>query len=452
MTITKRSHAHTCNNLAGRHINPLSALLVAALVVLLLAGCSAPTDPAATDKAADPERETVEPPPSNRTPLTPVVRRNLGITFAKATYRPVQSTIAIPGHFELLTSAQHHYPVPASGRVKVHVAALDQVTRGQMLLELDAPAWRELQRELAETQASREQARAKFSRASATRKIADNLAGTEKPKGGVFAADEKAAQAAVNAASERLNRLLAEAATLTGVAENRLRKVTDGQPYWSELNHIPIRAVEDGVVREVDAASGTWVVEGTEVVHVVYPTELRFRGKALQADLVDHLRDGQSAYIHPPEGRGTTRRSDPIPGRLRIGVTGDPDTRTVDVFIDLDEAPQQPWIRPQVGAMAEIVVAGDPDMEELAIPLRAVIRDGLETVFFRRAPDDPDTVIRTVADLGSDDGRWVTVYSGLGENDEVVVDGAYQLKLATTGQKVKTGHFHTDGTFHEGED
>ncbi|MCG7932898.1 MAG: hypothetical protein N0E44_23060, partial [Candidatus Thiodiazotropha lotti] len=126
--------------------------------------------------------------------------------------------------------------------------------------------------------------------------------------------------------------------------------------------------------------------------------------------------------------------------------------RTVDVFIDLDEAPQQPWIRPQVGAMAEIVVAGDPDLEELAIPLRAVIRDGLETVFFRRAPDDPDTVIRTVADLGPDDGRWVTVYSGLGENDEVVVDGAYQLKLATTGQKVKTGHFHTDGIFHEGED
>ena len=450
MCFAKRCFAHFNNLSGGRRKKMPTLWLIAGFIVPLFTGCSAPTDPETVD--VEMAQEVVEPIPSNRTPIPAVVRRNLGITFAKATYRPVQATIAIPGHFELLTSAQHHYPVPAAGRVAVHVEALDQVKKGQMLLELDSPAWRELQRELVETLASREEARAKLSRASANRKIADNLNTTGKRQGGVFVADEKAALAVVNSASERLDQLLAQAATLTGIAKDRLQKTEDGQPYWRKLNHIPIRAVDDGVVRQVDAASDTWVGEGTEVVHVVHPSDLRFRGKALQADLIDHLRDGQPAYILTPEGNGKKRRGDPILGNIRIGVTGNPDTRTVDVFIDLKKAPQQSWVRPQVGALAEVVVAGDPDMEELAIPLRAVIQDGLEKVFFRRAPDDPDAVIRTVADLGPDDGRWVTVFSGLGENDEVVVDGAYQLKLATTGQKVKAGHFHADGTFHDGED
>lgn len=446
MIFTTRFFAPPDRPSAQCRIKPVFVLLAVGLMVPLFSGCVPAADKAPEDIGTT--QEIVEPPASNRTPVPPVVRRNLGITFAKATYRPVQATIAIPGHFELLTSAQHHYPVPAAGRVKVNVGTLDQVKKGQVLLELDAPAWRELQRELVEMQTSREEAQAQLVRARATRKVS----GIGEKLDSVFAADEKAALASVNSASERLDQLLAQAATLTGVSEDKLRKSTNGHPYWRKLDHIPIRAVDDGVVRQVDAASDTWVVEGTEVVHVVHPSDLRFRGKALQADLIDHLRDGQPAYIFTPEGDGRNGRSHPITGQIRIGITGNPDTRTVDVFIDLDNAAAQPWVRPQVGALAEIIVAGDPDLEELAIPLRAVIQDGLETVYFRRAPDDPDSVIRTVADLGPDDGRWVTVYSGLGENDEVVVDGAYQLKLATTGQKVTTGHFHADGTFHEGED
>ncbi|MDJ0740165.1 MAG: efflux RND transporter periplasmic adaptor subunit [Gammaproteobacteria bacterium] len=417
---------------------------------LLLGGCAVDGD--ATTPIAEPADAAAAPGPSGRTPLPPVVRRNLGITFASAVYRPVAASIVIPGHFEALPSAQHHYPLPVAGRVELHVAPLDAIERGQLLLELDAPAWRELQTELVELETTRRQAEAELARARAARLAAGDLAGAA-PAGAfdVLGAEVRAARAAVNAAAQRLEQLIARAATLTGVGRQALRATTDGEPNWRRLDGIPIRAVADGVVREVDAASGTWVAEGTEVVHVVHLAALRFRGKALQADLVDHLRDGQRARILPPEGRGAARRGAAIDGRIRLGVTGDPSTRTVDVFVDLHDVPRRPWIRPQVTALAEIIVAGDPDDEELAIPLRAVIEDGLERVFFRRDPNDPDAVIRTVADLGPSDGRWVTVYSGVGENDEVVVDGVYQLKLATTGQQVEAGHFHADGTFHEGE-
>jgi hypothetical protein len=121
------------------------------------------------------------------------------------------------------------------------------------------------------------------------------------------------------------------------------------------------------------------------------------------------------------------------------------------VYIDFTGGDELPWVRPQVAAYAEVVVAGDLNQSQLAIPVRSVIQDGLESVFFRRDPLNPDQVIRTRANLGPSDGRWVVVYDGIAEGEEVVIDGVYQLKLATTAREVKAGHVHADGTWHEGE-
>ena len=59
-------------------------------------------------------------------------------------------------------------------------------------------------------------------------------------------------------------------------------------------------------------------------------------------------------------------------------------------------------------------------------------------------------MIRTVADLGVSDGRWVAVNSGVKVGDEVVVEGVYELKLvaAAGGGPRGGGHFHADGTWH----
>lgn len=424
------------------------SLLLVTLAALLGSGCGSDADHdphAGHDHGDEPE---VAAGPSNHLAIPAVVRRNLGLTFATATYRPVAATVTVPGHFELLPSAQHHYPLPASGRVTVLVEPLERVDEGQLLLRLDSPAWRDLQSDLVDARAARLLADAGLAKARAAQAAAGELSGAATTID-VYTADIQAAEAAVTAADERLAQLVAQASTLTGLSVAALQADEDGRPAWRRLQAIPIRAVDTGVVRDVEAASGTWVAAGTEVVHVVHPAALRFRGQALQADLIDGLRDGQPVQIRPPEGKGPARRAAAVAGRLRLGVTGDADSRTIDVFVDFDAATAQPWMRPEVGALAEVAVAGDPAMDELAIPVRAVIQDGLETVFFRRDPDDPDQVIRTEADLGPSDGRWVTVYSGLGEGDEVVVDGVYQLKLATTGLDVQAGHFHADGTWHE---
>lgn len=434
-------------NTPSRLIPSLTAGLLA---LLTLSGCGEDPQHDASAHEAQTEAPRTDP---DRVAIPPVVRRNLGITFAEARYRPVAATIQLPGHFEVLPAAAHHYPLPAAGRVTVHVAPLDPVRAGQLLLSLEAPAWRELQQQLVEAQATLVQTDAAIARARAAQTAAGTFAEQGEADEGtnVFRADLEAAQADRRAARDRFDQLISRASTLTGVPQERLRTQEDDTPYWRRLDAIPLRAVDAGIVRDVDAATGTWVAANTEVVHVLNPQALRFRGRALQADLIDQLRDGQGAAIHPPEGRGEERRGGAIAGTIRLGVTGDPQSRTVDVFIDLpsDSPSARPaWVRPQVAALASVTVAGDQTREELAIPERALIQDGLETVFFRRDPRDPDTVIRTVADLGPSDGQWVVVYSGLAAGDQVVIDGTYQLKLATTGQDVEAGHFHADGTWH----
>jgi hypothetical protein len=80
----------------------------------------------------------------------------------------------------------------------------------------------------------------------------------------------------------------------------------------------------------------------------------------------------------------------------------------------------------------------------------SVIQDGLEHVFYRRDPKDPDRALRVLADLGPSDGRWIVLKSGVKEGDEVVLDGVYALKLTSSAQQAPAGyHYHADGALHK---
>jgi hypothetical protein len=170
------------------------------------------------------------------------------------------------------------------------------------------------------------------------------------------------------------------------------------------------------------------------------PAQVRFRARALQGDTA-RLRADLPARI-------TAAGGDPavaVHGRLQLGASGDPQQRTLDLFVvPTDTAP---FVRPGIAGSVAIETAGAA-AAELAIPRECVLPDGLARVFFRRDPNDPDKVIRVEADLGIDDGRWVEVKSGLVDGDEVVAAGAYELVLASSATATKGGHFHADGTWH----
>lgn len=445
------------------------------LALLLLAslagGCR-------SEAAAPHDDHDETPPPTNRIDVPPPVRENLGIRFVTVERRRVAATLRLPGHFELLPAARTEYRAPVAGRVQVRVQPLQAVQAGDLLFTLEAPEWRRLQRELSDLLTEQTITKARLaaqepllevheahelSLREAGEVMAERVQALEQTRqslGGqaaeLAAARVQLAQmrsqaaevaehhaevharlaelrAQIAALDQRYHTLLSAAATVTGIAPKPLEGI------WRKLDGIEIRAQDAGVVGELGLAGGAWLETGELVASVVDLRRLRFRARCPQGDLA-RIQDGQAARVV-----ATNPATPSIPGTLQLGAVGDPTQRTLEVYLLPSAVPA--WARPGIAAFLEIEVQSG-DEHELAIPSSCVLPDGLRRVFFRRNPKNPDQVIRIDADLGVADGRWTEIKSGLVDGDEVVLDGAYELMLASSGSAMKGGHFHADGSFH----
>lgn len=478
-----------------RHrIAQLTLLFLFALASL---GCEKRGDSSPATKAGD-----AAPEPTNRVDINASVRQNLGITFAKVESRNVARTLRVPGRFELLPTAKREYRAVASGTVELLVQQYQPVTAGMPLYRLDSPRWREMQKELADAEASvklaqagadsiapllaahenhhaeiqiavdlwtarvteleqlraaggargDEVAQAKSSLASSRSELAETL---EKEAELLARKSETAAQ--FEAATSRLTFLYEAAATLVGVTAADLRSPSTSDantPRWRTINGIEVRALTPGVVETVSVVAGGLIDQHAHVLSTVQPDHVRFRAVGLQSDL-PRLSDGQPASVVAAQtikGTDSSGASPRFAGTLTLAPTADAERRTLELLMTpAAETTTPAWAKAGVSAFLEVVTSGS-GRDDLAIPLKCVARDGTAAIIFRRDPADPNKAIRLEADLGLDDGRWVVIKSGVAEGNEIVLDGVYQLMVATSGTITKGGHFHPDGTFHEGDE
>lgn len=279
---------------------------------------------------------------------------------------------------------------------------------------------------------------AELERAKAELKIEQELARVAIP---ALEAAVSAAQNRVDAAQRSFDLKLRSAASQLDLPLETLKDNA-----WRTLNSIPVRATAPGVVLDLDVTNGQLVEAGQSLSHVLDDTQIRFRARGLQADL-GKLKNGLPARIVPPAG-GTLQNAPHAEGTVFLTPMADADARLVDVIVTPQTVPE--WARPGVSAELE-VVWDQAEHAELAVPNRALIRDGLDTVMFVRDPRDKNKVVRTVVETGPSDGRWTVVYSGVMSGSEVVVEGTYELKLTGAGKSDVEGHFHADGTFHAGK-
>lgn len=459
----------------------IATFFIAALVLSSVVACgksggdAASTDshaghdhgPGGDDHADGDHDHDEEQPPGIAIPRA--VRENLGIRFAKVQRRAVSQTLRVPGQFELLPTAQRDYHAPVTGRIELLVDQYEQVSKGQLIATIDSPQWRELQAKLAGAEASVRIAASDVTMAEVSlqeqRQLVELLnqrverladASVRQVELENELAQAKLAlprlEAAVNAAEVRreearsvLESQLALTASKIGEPTDRLlvSEAPDQPPRWRVIDRVPILAQRDGILDTLDVTDGRWVEAGDHLATTIDPTSLRFRAEALQGDLTS-LAAGLPVTIVP---QGTlTRNSEPVAAVLVLGPVAHAVDRTIALYATPDAAP--PWARPGMAGYLEVTL--NPDATQyLAIPADAVVRDGVELIFFRRLPDNPDYVERVVADTGETDGRWVEVYNNLAVGDEIVVDGVYQLLAATSTKQQAGGHFHNDGTFHE---
>ena len=449
-----------------KHLYPFLFIIVA---VLLLPACSS-EDPGGNSPTQQEEEGDT---PTNRIAIPATVRSNLGITFAPVERRRVDSTIRVPGAFELQPLARHEYRMVLPGHVELKVDQYQPVKPGDLLYRFRSPKWPELQHEIIESEQAVESAQAGIAVARAKIVEAEQRLELMRQRlAALTAADIKNADLEtqakeIQAAMPRLRAELKQAETMlanarrtrehalhvastaTRIDESRLSELAEHEgatvPAYQTIDWIEVHATRPGVVETLALTDGAFAEAPSLVLSTVDPTKVRFRAMALQSDLA-RFNGGAKAMVTPPTTAGIAI-DDAVSAEMTIGLEAHPDQRTVSLLAK----PAEPrgWIRPGVSAFLEVTVesTGGP---ALAIPRSAIVKDGIVHVFFRRDPNDPNKAIRVEADMGVSDGRWVVINSGIALGDEIVLDGAYELKLASqqSGVSQKGGHFHADGTFH----
>lgn len=396
------------------------------------------------------EEETA---PTNSIDIPASVRNNIGITFTKVERRAVADTLRVPGAFELKPLAKHEYRLMLPAQVRFEVDELQKVEPGDLLYRFQSPKWLELQSRIDLAITGYQQATLKYEVISA------RLTALKKADFKQANLEAQAAELKAEVARQKTEQDAALATALgilntyrtkdNALSTNELVAPVEVNgssiPRYRSIDWIEARAIEPGVVSTLSITDGGFVEETTLVLTTVDPTQIRFRALGLQSDMEKF--DQASARIVPHQATGVDL-NDGVPAELSLGLDGHPSERTITLFANPLES--RSWTRPGVSAFLEIRTASS-DGVVLAIPRSAVMKDGITHVFFKRDPLNPNKAIRVEADLGVNDGRWVEVKSGLGPNDEIVLEGAYELKLASSqsGTSQKGGHFHADGAYHE---
>ena len=93
-----------------------------------------------------------------------------------------------------------------------------------------------------------------------------------------------------------------------------------------------------------------------------------------------------------------------------------------------------------MGLLAEgHLIVGEP-VAGVAVPARAIVdEDGLAVVYVKLGGE---AFQRRVVRLGPSDGSWTIIASGVAVGEQVVVEGAYQVRLASLGDIEISDHGH----------
>ncbi len=186
------------------------------------------------------------------------------------------------------------------------------------------------------------------------------------------------------------------------------------------IDALPVRAPIDGAVVGFDRMLGQ-VVRADEALFEIHNMS-RVSVQAFVGERDSALvKVGQKARIrlvaYPNlEAEGTVTRIGPVVGA---------DSRTQAAWI---EFPSPPSVLLQHNMAARVTLTTDRPSPSLAIPLSAVVRDGLRSFVFVQKADG--TFDRRRIEVGRADDRLVEVTSGLKRGESVATGGVPQIQTA----------------------
>lgn len=320
--------------------------------------------------------------------VTEAVQRVMGLETVRSQKRSLSSTFTCPGRFELSPDARTAAATPVAGRLTLLVRPLAKVSKGDALFSVTSPELVARSREISVI----EKRLAVYDEIKTRNAALENELAVKK--------SERAA-------------MIAQAEEKDGV--------------------VTVRSDVDAVVESFAAENGVWLETGAAALRLVRPSALRFKAMVAAKDALT-LKDGLKAEV-----AGCS-------GEIRLGVGDDSGLVPVYVVFDRD-------VDAVAGARAEMTVTADVSCPaQIAVPSKSIVDIRLQPTVFIKDKHDPEAFIAVAVTPLGKGGGWTAVEGLPGDDVEVVTAGAYELKLALPGAESKSsGHFHADGTFHEGE-
>ena len=332
--------------------------------------------------------------------LGPEAERSIGLRMGSAAAGAVDDVIALDGAVDLPPKDRGSAASPLAGViVSIRTDRGRRVKAGEILAEVVGPELQTMQLELI--------------RASLDLKLeADTLARIRDldavARRRVWETESRVAT--LKSQADTLRRKLATVGLTTpeidGIVETK-----------QVLSAIPVRSPVDGVVVAFEKALGQ-AVAAQEVLFAVHDQRKPLVMGFVSERDVAQIRVGQSVRVRLV--------SDPaavLTGRVaRSGRTFGVDSRSLAVWVELDEANRPPLVHGQLASLT--VVIGSRNAA-ITVPAEALAGEaGATFVFFRR----PDGVFeRRAVETGAADDRRVEILRGLEVGQPVAVAGVAEL-------------------------
>ncbi|MBC7818029.1 MAG: efflux RND transporter periplasmic adaptor subunit [Planctomycetaceae bacterium] len=186
------------------------------------------------------------------------------------------------------------------------------------------------------------------------------------------------------------------------------------------VDTLPVPAPIDGAVVDFDRMLGQVVRADESLFEIHDMSQVRVQAFVGERDSA-RVQVGQTARIrlvaHPDlETEGTVTRIGPVVGA---------DSRTQAAWIEF----QKPLsVSLQHNMSARVTLTTDRPSPTLAVPLNAVVRDGLRSFVFVQKADG--TFDRRRVELGRADDRFVEIKSGLTRGEMIAISGVPQIQTA----------------------
>lgn len=182
----------------------------------------------------------------------------------------------------------------------------------------------------------------------------------------------------------------------------------------------PLRAPMDGVVVRFDRVLGQVVRADEPLFEIHDPSQVWIQA------FVGERESSQVKVGQPARIRLVADLDIEVLGKVtRIGPIVGEESRTQAVWIELDQLPK---LRLQHNMMARVSLTTERPSEVLAVPVTAVVRDGLRSFVF--VQKDDGSFDRRRVYLGRADDRFIEVKNGLVRGESVATGGVAELQTA----------------------